>query len=1027
VSAYTTGIGGTIRLGAILGKGGEGTVYSVEGDPQQAAKIYLPGLAGERRDKIVAMVGTKLHACASFVAFPTDTLFDRSGAFAGFTMRKVGGRKPVHELYSPTGRKTAFPTATYPLLVRAISNIARAMASVHTTGCVVGDINHSGVLISGDATAVLIDSDSFQFCHSGRLYPCKVGVPEFTSPELQAKPLDSVIRTPNHDAFGLAILIFYTLFMGRHPFAGRYRGSGDMPMDRAIAEFRFAYSARRVATNMEPPPNVPTLADLPLAIGDAFERAFGPSGASGARVSAAEWVTLLDKAETEIIQCSQSPAHHYFRAASSCPWCRMEAAYPGFQAFAPTLPMRPDGKPLNLGQLIAAVRGVADPGPAPNLASLMPSLVGLQPNQSIIDLRKARLRQRVGAVIGATFGLVLLTTTTPGPPIGILALVASAVAGFRTPAAQAQARQIAQLAQAQWRDAERTFERAAGNEFFRKVRQDAESLIQKLQQFPAEEVRCLAELDSKRQAAQLHRHLEQHPIDEVKIAGIGNARNLTLKSYGIETAADVDYGRIIAIRGFGPSSASALLAWRSKVETTFRFDPNQGVNPLDIAAVKSDIARRQTEVETRLRQTTASLQKASSDAFALRTSPGNTAISAWTTWKQAEVDEKALSPSSAEIRPLVAVVIGGLAVMIITSQISGNSQRPAPAVDPAPTRSAPSPPLDFPHITALDVTPKPPKAASTSPTGQVAPAPSSSLPMGLAAAVPQPSTSVLAPTSLSSALPAPIEVRSLPGGGVPAAEPPPAEATMNLLTRSDAGRIQERLKALGYFNGVTDGVWGPKSRAALGEFRRTQKLGNDDRWDAETEAALMSDRASGVDSAQVGSVGTDVPLPPPFGATRNPLNRPDAVWAQGRLRELGFYSANGDGVWGVTSREALRDFKALNGLNADDGWDAATEQRLSGSGQIRAEQTFVGGWASSPRDCDSRASGSPVTISSRRAEAFGGVCEFDEVQRDSAGWRIRGRCSAEGKSWQANIRLVVNGQTLIWSSERGVSEYFRCR
>ena len=110
------------------------------------------------------------------------------------------------------------------------------------------------------------------------LYKCKVGVPEFTPPELQGKDLSSVVRTTNHDDFGLAILIFCTLMMGRHPFAGRYLGQGDMPMDRAIAEYRFAYSSRRGSTLMEAPPNVPTLADLPLSLADAFERAFGPGG-----------------------------------------------------------------------------------------------------------------------------------------------------------------------------------------------------------------------------------------------------------------------------------------------------------------------------------------------------------------------------------------------------------------------------------------------------------------------------------------------------------------------------------------------------------------------------------------------------------------------------------------------------------------------------------------------------------------------------------------------------------------------------
>ncbi len=141
---YRTTAGATVRLGARLGEGGEGVVHVVDGSGDLAAKIYLPGLAAEREGKVLAMAGARLHA-NKFVAYPVDALFDlRSGAFAGFTMRKAANRRPVHELYSPSSRKTAFPSATYPLLVRAMSNVARAMASVHASGCVIGDVNHSG-------------------------------------------------------------------------------------------------------------------------------------------------------------------------------------------------------------------------------------------------------------------------------------------------------------------------------------------------------------------------------------------------------------------------------------------------------------------------------------------------------------------------------------------------------------------------------------------------------------------------------------------------------------------------------------------------------------------------------------------------------------------------------------------------------------------------------------------------------------------------------------------------------------------
>lgn len=966
LTTYTTGSGGTVRLGAVLGRGGEGTVHAVHDDQRLAAKIYLPGLAAERAEKIAAMIAAGLHAAVGFVAFPVDTLHDASGAFVGFTMRRVGGHKPVHRLYSPTDRKRAFPRATYPLLVRAALNLARAVAGVHAAGVVIGDINHSGVLVADDATVVLIDSDSFQIVHEGRLYPCKVGVPEFTPPELQGASRDSALRTPLQDAFGLAVLVFYTLVMGRHPFAGRYLGPGDMPMPRAIAEFRFAYSARRGATRMEPPPYVPTLADLPLALADAFERAFGPIGPGGARPSAAEWVGLLEQAEASLIVCSVNPAHHHVRTAPSCPWCRMEQAYPGFQAFAPSGPAQPTDRPIDLRQLVEAVRGVADPGPAPALGPLMPVMTDLRPQPGMDALRRQRTRRWALALVVATAGVALLGTGGFGMAAGVAVLAAGAALGWRAPASLARALAEAEQGRLAWRQAEEAFRQAAGNDHFRKLRRDAEAVLRQLQDLATEERRRLEVLATRRREAQLRRHLERFSIERMQSKRVGPDRKLLLRSYGIETAADIDYRRIAAIQGFGPSIAWALVSWRRAVEAKFRFDPDRGVNPFDIATIHAGIAPRQGELEARLHLATAALQRAGVDAVSLRTNPGPATLTAWTAWRQAEVDAEALTPSAGEQRWLVALA-AGCVVLGVAAQVG-------------------------PY--------RPPTLVAVAPPARLSPPPA-------APPAPLPAAPVVAPA------------------GAPGLAPP-AVAALDLLVRGDAGRVQQRLKALGYFGGPVDGLWLAGSRAALRGFRRRQGLGEDDRWDARTEAALMAADAPPAGSAAAAATdGPDVVLPPPSGTVRNPLNAFDARWAQGRLRDLGFYDGDTDGVWDDDSRAALQDFKLVNGLAADEAWDGETERRLTDTGPVPAEQSFVGHWAANPRDCHYGAP-TPVTISSRGAVRPDGTCSFTAVTPESGAWRAAGRCIVKGQSRQADIRLIMNGNTLLWSDSGGVSRYFRC-
>jgi DNA-binding helix-hairpin-helix protein with protein kinase domain len=192
-----------VSLLKLLGRGGEGAVYEIVGQPTKAAKIYLQDKALLRREKILAMAQAGLHNGAGSVAYPISPLFKSNGAFAGFTMNKVTGRKPVHELYSPSSRRNLFANANFRFLVRAALNISSAVSEVHSRGCVIGDINHSGILIYQDALATLIDADSFQFTAGSDLYRCTVGVPDFTPPELQGKRIDQIARTVNWPAPGL--------------------------------------------------------------------------------------------------------------------------------------------------------------------------------------------------------------------------------------------------------------------------------------------------------------------------------------------------------------------------------------------------------------------------------------------------------------------------------------------------------------------------------------------------------------------------------------------------------------------------------------------------------------------------------------------------------------------------------------------------------------------------------------------------------------------------------------------------------
>src|SRR5262249_49127246 len=226
--------GQPIHVGARLGAGGEGSVHEIDGRPDTVAKIYHKPLTPERAQKILAMASLSSPGLQQATAWPSGIILADGHTPHGLLMPRVAGCKDIHKLYSPKSRKSEFPAADFRFLLSVAANVARAFGVVHQNQCVIGDVNHGSITVAQNATVKLIDCDSFQLAVNGHTYLCEVGVPTFTPPELQGRPFHGVVRTSNHDNFGLAVLIFHLLFMGRHPFAGRYLGRGDMPIETAI-------------------------------------------------------------------------------------------------------------------------------------------------------------------------------------------------------------------------------------------------------------------------------------------------------------------------------------------------------------------------------------------------------------------------------------------------------------------------------------------------------------------------------------------------------------------------------------------------------------------------------------------------------------------------------------------------------------------------------------------------------------------------------------------------------------------------
>jgi len=601
-------IGGkSLVLEKCIGKGGEGEIYTLKSVPDRAVKIYKANLRVCREPKVRAMVQSALARKIDLVAFPAEIATDLRGSFAGFVMRLITAYQPMHELYSPKSRKLYYSKADYRFLIRAALNVARAVGKVHETGCIIGDFNHSGVLISREATVALIDADSFQFTLNGRSYPCVVGVPDFTPPELQSSNLSTVIRSKEHDHFGLAVAIFQLLAMGRHPYAGRF-GGADLTMSEAIAQNRFAFSlSRSMETRTIPPPGSITLRDLPTSIAQAFEAAFGLSPT--ARPDAIKWISLLKDLEAGLSHCATVKTHYYPSAAGKCVWCRLAAAS-GVDMFpdllATDVPIATGG-PFDVERIWAQVRAISLPRPE----ELLPKWTGTLGAHStaVAEAKRALMaRKAIGmvALIAAATGLFVaspLVLVWLGLSIfGLFKLFGSTVEKEPFQKAYADADQKARVT-------EMAFLQRTGLIELHGVQADLENWFAAYRQLDADLNRELARLKSTRESRQREAFLDQFPIRRAQIAGIGPAKTATLASFGIETAADVNANAVPAVPGFGQAMTAKLIAWRRGHEANFRY--NSAPDPSDIQAehlARSASAAKRADLQSKIRSGFAALQ-----------------------------------------------------------------------------------------------------------------------------------------------------------------------------------------------------------------------------------------------------------------------------------------------------------------------------------------------------------------------------------------------------------------------------------
>ena len=594
-----TSAGAPIRLGREIGRGGEGVVYEIEGRAEQVAKLYLSPVDSKKTAKLQTMVRKQTDALTRLAAWPSDLLLKAPrGRVTGLLMKKITGFHPIHELYTPKSRLQEFPRANWPFLVHVAANVARAFALVHSSGVVIGDVNHGNILVNDAGITALIDCDSFQVLNNGEKFVCEVGVGAYTAPELQGKNLSTIVRTENHDNFGLALLIFHLLFMGRHPFAGRFLGAEEMPVERAIREYRFAFSAHAGALQMGAPPNSLQLADLPATMGKFFEQAFSPEAARAPRPSAKQWLSVLENLSGELAACSRISSHHYYKRLLSCPWCRIEkdsALMLFLQLDWPSV-----NSHFNLAAAWSQITSIPAPGSAPVLITRQEQSKHFVPGKAARRRRRNRLVVGLGIVVAAITASLLLRLDANVTFFAVVAAICIAVVLAKARPNTSRAAKTAKAAAIQYRSLQGQWRQQPSDKDFAAKLAELDAARAEFELLPRNRREGMKELEKNRRQVQLQKFLDRYYIRDATLAGIGPGRRALLASYGIDTAADVSWQSLESVDGIGTRNAVTLITWRDSLTGNFVFNPKLGPDRSEVVKLERQIAERRSYLEQTL-------------------------------------------------------------------------------------------------------------------------------------------------------------------------------------------------------------------------------------------------------------------------------------------------------------------------------------------------------------------------------------------------------------------------------------------
>jgi eukaryotic-like serine/threonine-protein kinase len=344
IATYTGSLkskfGRTLKLGPLLGEGGQGRVFQVTSaqDGDLALKWYhrpsplQQESYEEQRRALEALVNSQ-PPDGRFL-WPQDVVYHRGGY--GYLMQlRPDHYASIEDLI--LGRVRFARSGPYRTLCTAAMGIADCFRRLHLGGLCYKDINYGGPFFRADTGAVLIcDNDNVRPNETKGI----VFFPEFAAPEVNRREAHCTTRTDNHS---LAVLLYY-MFMRGNPLEGRREAATVVFEDNAKqrtfgTEPIFVFDPQNTSNRPLPGIHDQVIANwarIPAATKAAFTRAFTDALRDPRkRATDTEWLTVFSRLRDCLSTCHACGRESFIdptavkgRAEVDCSFCRKPARVP---------------------------------------------------------------------------------------------------------------------------------------------------------------------------------------------------------------------------------------------------------------------------------------------------------------------------------------------------------------------------------------------------------------------------------------------------------------------------------------------------------------------------------------------------------------------------------------------------------------------------------------------------------------------------------------------------------------------------